>query len=158
MSSTVVFAWLPSSCQEEVIVPNGPATRTFSLTVYLTRAPDVAGQWVGHCLEIDVVSQGDSMRHAYEMTREAVEMVILDDLNSNREPALRSAPREEWEAAYQSVQSANPKLYSLTELFEAESTLRKGALAPLIMTFVAAGNVRPAALQEIDTHPTVRAA
>ncbi len=139
-------------------MPSGPATRTFSLTVYITRARDVAGQWVGHCLEVDVVSQGDSMRHAYDMTREAVEMVILDDLNSNREPTLRSAPREEWEAAYQSVQSADPKLYPLAELFERESELRRGALAPLIMTFIAAADVHPAALQEINTPPTVRAA
>ena len=45
---------------------NGTATRTFSLNVFLTRAPDIDGQWVGHC---------------------------------SREPTLRSAPREVWEAA-----------------------------------------------------------
>lgn len=136
-------------------MPNGPATRTFSLTVYLTRAPDVAGQWVGHCLDVDVVSQGDSMKHAYEMTREAVEMIVLDDLNVGREPAQRSAPREEWEAAYGVVKSANPKLYTLTELFEQENALHF-AMAPLILNFVA--NVHPAALQELEASPRAQAA
>ncbi len=136
-------------------MPDGTATRTFSFNVFLTRAPDVAGQWVGHCLEVDVVSQGNSLRHAYEMTREAVEMVVLDDLDLGREPTLRSAPREEWEAAYRVVQSANPKLYTLAELFEHESEMHF-ALAPLILNFQAV--VHPVALQEIEVHPRAQAA
>lgn len=138
-------------------MPNGTAARTFSLNVFLTPAPDLPGMWVGHCLEVDVVSQGDSLRHAYEMTREAVELVILDDLSLGREPTQRSAPRDEWEAAYKTVQSRNPKLYTLTELFERESELHF-ALAPLILNFVSVANVHPAALQEIAAHPRAQAA
>ncbi len=108
------------------------ATRTFSLNVFLTRAPDVAGQWVGHCLEVDVVSQGRSMKEAFEATREAVELVLLDDLGAGREPTRRSAPREEWEAAYAAVRTGCPRLYTLRELFENEQKLRY-ALAPLIL-------------------------
>jgi len=138
-------------------VPNGTAMRTLNLSVFLTRAPDVEGQWVGHCLDLDVVSQGDSMRHAYEMTREAVELLILDDLNAGREPTLRSAPREEWEAATRVVHSANPKLYTLSELFANEGHMHY-ALAPLMLGFEAVTSMHPAALQEIEAPLRAQAA
>ena len=35
-------------------------------------------QWVGVCLEYDVVTQGDSEEHAKEMLREAVELYLED--------------------------------------------------------------------------------
>jgi predicted RNase H-like HicB family nuclease len=146
---------LPAS--ESSVVSTAAATRTFSLNVFLTRAPDVEGQWVGHCLEVDVVSQGQTMREAFEATREAVELVILDDLGSAREPTQRSAPREEWEAAYALVRTGNPRLYTLRELFENEQRLRY-ALAPLILNFASAPNLRPASLQELNAHPLAQAA
>ena len=133
------------------------ATRTFSLNVFLTRAPDVEGQWVGHCLEVDVVSQGQTMKEAFEATREAVELVVLDDLASAREPTQRSAPREEWEAAYAAVRTGSPRLYTLGELFESEQLLRY-ALAPLILNFASIPDARPASLQELNAHPLVQAA
>lgn len=138
-------------------MPNGIARRTFSLNVFLSRAPDVEGQWLGHCLEVDVVTQGDSMHHAYAMAREAVEMVILDDLNAGREPTLRAAPPEEWEAVYRLVRSSGPKLYTLEELFANERKLTF-ALAPLILNVEAVPNVHPVALQELAAHPLVQAA
>lgn len=129
-----------------------PQKRTFNFTVYLTRAPDLDGQWVGHCLDVDVVSQGDSLKQAYEMTREAVEIVVLDDLNTGREPAERSAPREEWAAAYAKVkQHSEPKLLTLGELFEQQDALHV-AMAPLVLTFQ-----RPAEVQTLST-PLVQAA
>jgi predicted RNase H-like HicB family nuclease len=33
-----------------------------------------SGQWVAMCLEYDVVTQGDSEDHAFEMLKEAVEI------------------------------------------------------------------------------------
>lgn len=137
-----------------MIVSQAPNARTLNLTVYLTRAPDLEGQWVGHCLDVDVVSQGASLQQAYEMTREAVEMVVLDDLNANRDPSERSAPREEWEAAYASVKSLSPKLLTLSELFEREQSLRF-ALAPLVLTF---HRVSKQPAEELEAHPLVQAA
>ena len=138
-------------------VSTAATTRTFSLNVFLARAPDVEGQWVGHCLEVDVVSQGQTMKEAFEATREAVELVVLDDLASAREPTQRSAPREEWEAAYAAVRTGSPRLYTLGELFESEQLLRY-ALAPLILNFASIPDARPASLQELDAHPLVQAA
>ena len=34
-------------------------------TVLVTPAKDVPGQWVAHCLQLDVVTQGDSISHAF---------------------------------------------------------------------------------------------
>lgn len=140
-----------------MVVSRMPEARTFSFTVYLTRAPDLQGQWVGHCLDVDVVSQGGSLKQAYEMIREAVDMVVLDDLNAGRDPSKRSAPREEWEAAYAEVRSAAPKLLTISELFERQDSLRF-AMAPLVLTFVKQECRRPAELQELKTRPFVQAA
>jgi predicted RNase H-like HicB family nuclease len=43
-------------------------------------APDLKGQWIAHCHESDVVTQGNSAAHASEMLREALELM------SDRQP------------------------------------------------------------------------
>lgn len=47
--------------------------------------------WTAHCLDYDIVTQGESPIDAMEMAREAVSMCLLDDLNHgdciDREPA-----------------------------------------------------------------------
>lgn len=70
------------------------------LTVMVTRSESISREWVGHCLELDVVSQGTSPAHALNMVAEAVAIVVLDDLSANRDPLkFRSrAPVEDWEA------------------------------------------------------------
>lgn len=74
-----------------------PQERSYSLHVVLRPASDLPGQWVAHCLDVDVVTYGDSPRHALEMSKEAVEMVFVDDLIANREPLDRRAPRQYWD-------------------------------------------------------------
>lgn len=63
----------------------------------ITRAGDVPGTWVAHCLEFDVASCGDSPRHALEMLYDAVGTCLVDDLNHGFDPYDRRAPEEEWE-------------------------------------------------------------
>jgi hypothetical protein len=61
-------------------------------------AADVPGQWVAHCLELDVVTSGNSIRHAFEMAAEASLMTVLDDVAEHGAPrADRRAPDEYWE-------------------------------------------------------------
>ncbi|HEY6056243.1 MAG TPA: hypothetical protein VIU86_20095 [Gaiellaceae bacterium] len=73
-----------------------PADRTLSLLVY--PAPDVPGQWVGHCLELDILSAGNSLEHAILMTEEAVQLCIADDVAHGLDPfARRPAPEEYFE-------------------------------------------------------------
>lgn len=47
--------------------------------------------WVVHCLDLDVVTQGQSLTHACAMLAEAVDM----SLKAN--PTRRPAPRQDWE-------------------------------------------------------------
>jgi predicted RNase H-like HicB family nuclease len=81
----------------------------FNLHIVLWRAEDVPGQWLAHCLELDVVSQGNSLPHALEMVKEAIETVIVADLQKGLDPARRRAPQEEWDAMWARLQSAHPR-------------------------------------------------
>ena len=68
------------------------------LRLLVKPAEDVTGQWVGHCLELDILSVGTSPEHAIAMTREAVSECVADDLRSGRDPfARRPAPDESFE-------------------------------------------------------------
>jgi predicted RNase H-like HicB family nuclease len=59
---------------------------------------DVEGQWVAHCLSLDVVSQGNSLAHARDMLVEAVGLSIMDDIKAGRSTIKRpSAPKEYWD-------------------------------------------------------------
>lgn len=68
-----------------------------TLTVLVTPATELPGQWVAHCLNIDLVTQGDSVQHAFAMAREAILMVVRDDIEHGRDPLQRKeAPAECW--------------------------------------------------------------
>jgi predicted RNase H-like HicB family nuclease len=58
-----------------------PKSRSY--TAVLTREP---GWWVGHCLELGVVSQGKSIEEAQDNLKEAVEL-YLESFGSEDEPA-----------------------------------------------------------------------
>ena len=81
--------------------------------VLVRPAHDVPGQWVAHCLNIDVMSQGDSIAHAFEMAREAVLMAVVDDLAHDRDPRTRPpAPQEAWDC-YEQIQRSGAPLESI---------------------------------------------
>jgi predicted RNase H-like HicB family nuclease len=56
-------------------------------------AVDLPGQWVGHCLDLDLVTQGDSLRDAVESIGEAVDLV----LESGDVPRYKRAPQSFWD-------------------------------------------------------------
>jgi predicted RNase H-like HicB family nuclease len=61
-------------------------------------APGVPNQWVAHCLDLDIVTQGNSVEHAFEMLSEAVGMTVCDDLEAGRNPRRRkTAPQASWD-------------------------------------------------------------
>lgn len=69
--------------------------RQFSVLV--KPASDIDDQWVAHCLNWDVVTQGTSPNHAVLMLMEALEIVIADDDQDDFDSDLRpSAPAELW--------------------------------------------------------------
>lgn len=53
---------------------------TTKLNIKIFEAPDIPGVWVAHCVNYDVISQGNSPVHAFEMVIEALQM-ILDEIN-----------------------------------------------------------------------------
>lgn len=65
--------------------------RCFHFVAY--PAEDLPGQWVAHCLDFDVMSQGDSLRHSLAMLSEALTIVVHEsDLSRHKR-----APEEDWE-------------------------------------------------------------
>jgi predicted RNase H-like HicB family nuclease len=85
--------------------------RKHAYSVWVTIKPfrTAKGQWVGHCLDFDVVSQGNSPDEALKMTMEATEMVVADDLDASRDPLERRAP-ERYFASLASIISTGQKV------------------------------------------------
>jgi len=75
-------------------------TIEFPLRVVLYPAPDLAGQWIAHGLETDIVTQGDSGEHALAMMADAL-LALTTYQAARRRPSLRlrPAPREVWDLA-----------------------------------------------------------
>lgn len=68
------------------------------LHAVIFRADDLPGQWVAHCLELDIVTQGNSAKHAVEMLDDALRAVAQENMSHGREPfEFRSAPTEDWQ-------------------------------------------------------------
>lgn len=70
---------------------------------------DVEGQWVSHCLDYDIVSQGNDPRHATLMMVEAVVMTLAEDMAGGFDPSDRIAPQDDWDRFY-SLQKQSTKL------------------------------------------------
>ena len=90
----------------------GTASRLVRRTVnvLVTPASDVPGQWIAHCLELDVVTQGTTPSHAIEMAAAAVQMVIDDDLAESRDPfrSRKPAPGEHWTRLTDVLRNGSP--------------------------------------------------
>ncbi|HEY3356081.1 MAG TPA: hypothetical protein VGQ83_22705 [Polyangia bacterium] len=82
--------------------------RSYNFWFFVHRTKDVPGEWTAHCLELDVVSQGTSVKHAVMMLFEACSMVLADDLGANRDPLERRAPDEFWADLYKAVREGKP--------------------------------------------------
>ena len=80
----------------------------YSLWLLLRPAADVPGQWLAHCLELDVVTQGNSLQHAIEMAIEAVKMAIEADLEADINPFSHPAPKEYFDLLDQVVTKGTP--------------------------------------------------
>ena len=55
-----------------------PHVLSYRFNVCAYAAPDLPGQWIGHCLELDLVTQGNSAQHAIEMLEEALVLVLTE--------------------------------------------------------------------------------
>jgi predicted RNase H-like HicB family nuclease len=82
---------------------------TYKVSVLVTETDDLRGEWVAHCLDLDLISQGSSLDDALEAIRKAVETALQDDLACGREPADRPrAPDRYWEVFGETVERGQP--------------------------------------------------
>jgi hypothetical protein len=72
--------------------------RVYSCWIVVEPAEDMAGTWVSHCLNFDLVSYGDSPTDAMKSVCEAIEDAVIDDFEHQRDPSQRGAttPPECW--------------------------------------------------------------
>lgn len=61
------------------------------------RSEQLPDTWVAQCLELDVVTYGQSVEHALEMALEASRMILDEDEKAGLDPFTRRAPKEDWE-------------------------------------------------------------
>lgn len=79
-------------------------TVEFPLRVVLYPAPDLEGQWIAHGLETDIVTQGDSARHALAMMADALQSLTTYHV-LHRRPSLKLRPAspEVWDLVAEAV-------------------------------------------------------
>ncbi len=93
-------------------MPMKEAKQRFTLTLVLKPSEDIPGRWVSHCLDMDVVSEGDKLSEAMGMISEAAGMTLTDDLNGGRNPLARRAPKEFWDELDRIVETGTPVTFS----------------------------------------------
>ena len=68
------------------------------LSILIIPSEDVPGLWVSHCLDMDLISQGDNPNKAFRAIMEGVVMMAEDDLSNDLDPLGRDkAPQEDWD-------------------------------------------------------------
>lgn len=70
--------------------------RVHHLWALFRPSADVPGEWIAHCLDLDVVTQGRSLQHSIEMLLEAVVITVEADVNAGLDPFRRGdrTPKE----------------------------------------------------------------
>lgn len=71
----------------------------FNFWVLVVPADSVPSEWVAHCLDFDIVSQGTSAEEAFDQILDAVSVCLSDDLARGADPLVvrPRAPVECWE-------------------------------------------------------------
>ncbi len=89
--------------------------KTYNIALLCRPSKDVPGQWIAHCLDIDLVTQGKSASDAVKMAQEAVVMLVQHELEQGRDPLDRRAPDEDWKVFQRVLEKGTP-VASLAEL------------------------------------------
>ena len=80
----------------------------FRFSVLVKPDEEVAGQWIAHCLDLDLVSQGNSLQHAVEMICDAIAIVLLEDAHAGFNDMQRKAPHHFWQELQRLALLGNP--------------------------------------------------
>ncbi len=82
------------------------SVKTQNVWVVVTPSRELPGQWVGHCLDLDIVSQGEGFEGAMHAVLEAVMAAASDDAENGLNPLEREpAPDEDWDQLYALMRS-----------------------------------------------------
>jgi predicted RNase H-like HicB family nuclease len=125
-----------------------PNVRTYNLFITLQRSDEMPGKWVAHCLDVDVVSYGESLKDAIDMIKEAVEMVFVEDFSSGREPLERRAPKVLWDEMWKNLLPHTVTLPMEDVLKKPDSEIRYAVFQPTLTL-----HLRPAAARRISKEP-----
>ena len=80
----------------------------YPVWILIKRSAEIEGQWVSHCLELDVVSQGDSAEDAYKMGVEASQLAMKWDIQEGLDPRGRpQAPAECFDDLHYLIEQGN---------------------------------------------------
>ena len=81
-----------------------------NLKVLVSRAADLPGQWLGHCLDLDLMSQGNSIDEAMESMVEIVSLAMVEDLKEGLDPfqVREGAPEACWQEWMQITATGRP--------------------------------------------------
>lgn len=82
--------------------------RVYDAWVVVRRAEEVPGEWVAHCLDFDLVTQGVSLTEATDAAIEAIGMVLVDDIDADLDPYARRAPQRFWTDLYETISESRP--------------------------------------------------
>lgn len=105
--------------------------RFYNFWVVVRPSKELEGQWIAHCLELDIVTQGNSIRHVFEMIEEAVSMAVIDDLADQIEPHSRnSAPKEYWDELWENIKRGES--IELVELMKSDDSTISFVAAQLV--------------------------
>ncbi|MBS2024981.1 MAG: type II toxin-antitoxin system HicB family antitoxin [Deltaproteobacteria bacterium] len=76
---------------------------------FLIERDEDVGEWVATCPDFYVVTQGRSLKHAFEMIQEAVFETVRDDLADDRDPMDRRAPKKIWDDLWSRLRHAEKR-------------------------------------------------
>ncbi len=76
-------------------------TQQLGIWVVLQPCKDIPGEWLAHCLNYDLYSQGHSLRHAVAMLIEALGLVLVEELKEGRMLEERRAPAQYWDEMFE---------------------------------------------------------
>jgi predicted RNase H-like HicB family nuclease len=115
--------------------------------------PELPGQWVAHCLNWDLVTQGNSLEHATKMIVEAIALTIEEDHAARLDPSQRASAPEEFWLEFRSILDKGDRLSK--ELVERLSRAKSARVAAVIYLEAVAGMARPSqpSQQRVEVPP-----
>jgi len=99
--------------------------------------------WEAHCLNVGVVTYGDTLRHALNMIHEAVTMFVTDELKRGANPRDNTASSKDWDEFGQLVKNDIESFRAIqlefgreTKVIEIKDSLKPPAFISVISIFV----------------------